>query len=169
MTHVWLNIELLYHRKGRDQCGPDCVEKASLFYLFIYCCTGFSIVVASRGLSPVVVQWLLMHRQNLKQWTRRGFLVVKGMLGPFMRWSGGLELFLGSLQGTQTSFHLVIRTMSMHYKHTGNALTIPSIVWVSTPGKAFKKCMSWALRSGAPAGRKGWPVGHRWQQRCCSR
>ena len=35
----------------------------------------------------------------------------KGMLGPFLRCSGGLGLFLGSLQGTQTSFHVVIWTM----------------------------------------------------------
>ena len=44
MTHVWLNIELLYHRKGRDQCGPDCVEKVSLFYLFIYGWAGSSLL-----------------------------------------------------------------------------------------------------------------------------
>ena len=40
------------------------------------------------------------------QWTTRDFRVVKGMLGPFLRWSGGLGLSVGSLQGTQSSFHL---------------------------------------------------------------
>ena len=43
----------------------------------------------------------------------------QGMLGPFLRWRGGLSLFLGSLQGTQTSFHLVIWTMSMHDSSAG--------------------------------------------------
>ena len=32
---------------------------------------------------------------TLKQWTPRGFRVVKGMLGPFLRWSEGLGLYVG--------------------------------------------------------------------------
>ena len=41
------------------------------------------------------------------------------MIGPFLRWSGGLWLSLGSLQGSQTAFHLVIWTMSMHEDSAG--------------------------------------------------
>ena len=36
------------------------------------------------------------------------------MWGPFSSWGGDLGLSGGSLQGTQTSFHLLIWTMSMH-------------------------------------------------------
>ena len=45
--------------------------------------------------------------------------VVKGMLGPFLWWSGGLGHSVGSLQGIQRSFHLVIWTMSMHEASAG--------------------------------------------------
>ena len=34
---------------------------------------------------PIYIKKIVRHRQNLKQWTPRGFLVVKGMLGPFLR------------------------------------------------------------------------------------
>ena len=55
---------------------------------------------------------------------RAGAKHVKGMLGPFLRWNRGLGLFLGSLQGTQTSFHLVVWTMSMHEASAGHPLQL---------------------------------------------
>ena len=76
----------------------------------------FSIWHSDIGI-PNYIKKIVRHRQNLKQWTTRGFLVVKGMLGPFLRWSGGLGLFLGSLQGTRSSLQLVRWNMSLHLSH----------------------------------------------------
>ena len=45
---------------------------------------------------------------------QQGSWDVIGIWGPFSCWCGDLGLSAGSLQGTQTSFHLVIWTMSMH-------------------------------------------------------
>ena len=78
----------------------------------------FSISHSDIGI-PSYLKKIVRHPHHFKQCTPRGFRVVKGMLGPFLRWSGGLGLSVGSLNGTQTSFHLLMWTMSMHEASAG--------------------------------------------------
>ena len=104
------NNSWMYTRRGRKiQTLLEVKWEFSSLFLFDTVILGFLTILKKN----------VRHRQNLKQWTPRGFLVVKGMLGPFLWCSGGLGLFLGSLQGTQTSFHLVIWTMSMYEASAG--------------------------------------------------
>ena len=51
---------------------------------------------------------------NLKHWTTRASQCVKGMWCPLSRWGGNLGISVGSLQGIQTSFHLLIWKRSLH-------------------------------------------------------
>ena len=54
------------------------------------------------------------HCQLLDHWTVWASQVVKGICSPLSRWGGDVGLSLGSVQGIQTSFHLVIWKMSLH-------------------------------------------------------
>ena len=70
--------------------------------------------------SPYISQW--KHKVGWTPETRWRALVLvwrgNAVHGPFLRWSGSLGLFLGSLQWTQTSFHLVIWTIPIKWKLT---------------------------------------------------
>ena len=56
----------------------DCILSPCYFIL----CAEY--IMQNTGLDKSQAETkIVRHRQNLKQWTPRGFLVVKGMVGPF--------------------------------------------------------------------------------------